>query len=73
MRSYLSLFAERLSPNARRILIVLAAAGLALYARATADAWADGDTIDLVAGGLLTTGFATVSALLWSLRRSSMG
>jgi hypothetical protein len=71
MRWLILLFSERMSPRARRVLIVLASAGLALYARATADAWHRGDIAEMVAGAALMAFFATFGALVWSARRKS--
>jgi hypothetical protein len=71
MRWLFLAFAERMSPFARRVMILLASAGLALYARATADAWQRGEVAQLVAGAVLTAGFAAFGALVWSVRRKS--
>lgn len=70
MRNLLVL-AERLPQGARRVLIVLAGAGMGLYACATADALQQGDIAELLAGAALTALFAVLGALLWSTQRHS--
>jgi hypothetical protein len=66
MRPFVSLLAElsaRLDPRTRRIVLIVASAGLVLFARTTVAALQDGSLPDLVAGAILLGLFATAAAV----------
>lgn len=58
----------KLGPRMRRLVLLVATAGMGLYASTTATALNSGDTVDLLTGILLLGGFTILAALTWAGR-----